>query len=219
MLRSYADVLGVEPLTVNIMEDNLGYMRTEAPLLAPIFRSDGQARLLSTLLLTGDELSITDLAKRAGLAYPTAHREVARLVDAGILKERQVGRARLIRANDESPLVGPLREILTVATGPVVVLAEELGRIDGIESAFLYGSFAARMLGDAGPAPHDIDVMVLGEPDVDAVYEACTRVEAAVHRPVNPTILTPEEFAAPSGFLDNVRSGPAVPVIGELQWR
>jgi DNA-binding transcriptional ArsR family regulator len=210
---------GAEPLTVNIMEDNLSYMRTEAPLLAPIFRSDGQARLLSTLLLTGDELSVTDLAKRAGLAYPTVHREVARLVDAGILTERQVGRTRLIRANDESPLVGPLREILTVATGPVVVLAEELGRIDGIESAFLYGSFAARMLGDAGPAPHDIDVMVLGEPDVDAVYEACTRVEAAVHRPVNPTILTPEEFAAPSGFLDNVRNGPAVAVIGELPWR
>jgi DNA-binding transcriptional ArsR family regulator len=201
------------------MEDNLSYMRTEAPLLAPIFRSDGQARLLSTLLLTGDELSVTDLAKRAGLAYPTAHREVARLVDAGILSERQVGRTRLISANGESPLVDPLREILTVATGPVVVLAEEFSGIDGIESAFLYGSFAARMLGDAGPAPHDIDVMVLGEPDVDAVYEACARIEAAVHRPVNPTILTPEEFAAPSGFLDNVRSGPAVPVIGELPWR
>ena len=201
------------------MEDNLSYMRTEAPLLAPIFRSDGQARLLSTLLLTGDELSVTDLAKRADLAYPTAHREVARLVDAGILSERQVGRTRLVRANDESPLVGPLRQILTVATGPLVILTDELGHIDRIDSAFLYGSFAARILGDAGPAPHDIDLMVLGEPDVDAVYAACTRVEAAVHRPVNPTILTPEEFAVSSGFLDNVRSGPVVAVVGELPWR
>ena len=201
------------------MVDYLNYMRTEAPLLAPIFRSDGQARLLSTLLLTGEELSVTDLAARAGLAYPTVHREVARLLEAGILSERQVGRTRLIRANDESPLVSPLREILTIATGPAVILAEELACIDKIESAFLYGSFAARMLGIAGPAPHDIDVMVLGEPDVDAVYEACARIEAAVHRPVNPTILTPEEFAAASGFLDNVRSGPAVAVIGELPWR
>ena len=159
------------------------------------------------------------MARRVDLAHSSVHREVARLLDAGILSERQVGRTRLIRANGESPLVDPLREILTVATGPVVILAEELARIDGIESAFLYGSFAARMLGDAGPAPHDIDVMVIGEPDVDAVYEACTRVEAAVHRPVNPTILTPEEFEAPSGFLDNVRSGPAVAVIGELPWR
>ncbi|WP_454778379.1 winged helix-turn-helix domain-containing protein [Georgenia muralis] len=194
-------------------------MRTKAPLLAPVFRSDGQARLLSTLLLTGDELSITDLARQAGLAYPTAHREVARLLEAGILHERQVGRSRLLRANDSSPLVKPLREILMVATGPVVVLAEELARIDRIESAFLYGSFAARMLGETGPAPRDVDVMVLGEPDVDAVYEACTRAEAAVHRPVNPTILTPGEFGERSAFLDDVRSGPAVVVIGELPWR
>jgi DNA-binding transcriptional ArsR family regulator len=106
---------------------------TVAPLLAPVFRSDGQARLLSTLLLTGDELSVTDLAKQAGLAYPTAHREVARLLDAGILIEQQVGRTRLIRANGDSPLVDPLREILAIATGPAVILAEELARIDGIE--------------------------------------------------------------------------------------
>ena len=52
--------------------------------------------------------------------------------------------------------------------------------------------------------------MVLGEPDVDAVYEACIRVEAAVRRPVIPTILAPEKFAASPAFLDNVRSGPAM---------
>ncbi len=141
------------------------------------------------------------------------------MLDSGILRERQVGRARLIRANAESPLVAPLREILTVVTGPVVILAKELARIDGIEAAFLYGSFAARLLGEPGPAPQDIDLMVLGSPDVDAVYETCTRVEAAVHRPVNPTILTPAEFAASSsGFLDSVRSGSAVAVVGELPW-
>ena len=61
-------------------------MRTEAPLLAPIFRSDGQARLLAELLLTGDELSLTDLAERIDVAYATVHRETQRLLDAGILR-------------------------------------------------------------------------------------------------------------------------------------
>ncbi len=206
-------------MTITMMDNNLSYVRTEAPLLAPVFRSDGQARLLSALLLAGDELSLTDLAERADLAYPTAHREVARLIDAGILTDRQVGRTRLIRGNPDSPLAAPLREILTVVSGPVVLLAEEFGRIDGIQSAFLYGSFAARLRGVEGPAPHDIDVMVVGTPDVDAVYEACTRVEAAVHRPVNPTILSAEEFTAESGFLDTVRSSSIVPVMGEQSWR
>ena len=144
---------------------------------------------------------------------------MARLIDAGILVERQVGRTRLIRGNPDSPLAAPLREILAVVSGPVVLLAEEFERIDGIESAFLYGSFAARLRGVEGPAPHDIDVMVVGTPDVDAVYEACTRVEAAVHRPVNPTILSAEEFTAESGFLDTVRSSSIVPVMGEQSWR
>lgn len=187
--------------------------------MAPVFRSDGQARLLAVLLLDDDELSITDLAARAHLAYPTAHREVARLLEAGILAEREVGRTRLVRANQDSPLVGPLREILLVATGPVALLAEELAELPGVEVAFLYGSFAARMQGVEGPSPKDIDVMVVGEPDVAAVYDACSRVEQLVGRPVNPTIVTATEFGRDSGFLEHVRSNPIIPIMGELPWR
>jgi hypothetical protein len=190
-------------------------MRTEAPLLAPLFRSDGQARLLSALLLGDDELSITALADRARLAYPTAHREVDRLLDAGILAERLVGRTRLVRANAESPLVPPLREILSIATGPVALLAAEFAKIEGIESAFLYGSFAARMRSVPGEAPNDIDVMVVGAPDAAAVYDACDRVSDAVKRPVNPTILTSAELRTESGFLAQIRSNPTVPILGE----
>ncbi len=193
-------------------------MRTAPPLLAPIFRSEGQARLLSVALLDG-EYSLRELADRAGVAYATAHREVGRLLEAGILAERVIGRARLIRGNEASPLVPPLAEILTIAAGPVALLREELAGIEGIESAFVYGSFAARSLRAPGAAPQDIDLMVVGVPDPDAVYDACARVEEAVKRPVNPTILTRAEASAVSGFLDSVRANTVVEVLGELPWR
>lgn len=193
-------------------------MRTQAPLLAPVFRSDGQARLLAATLLGNDELSITDLAERAHLAYPTAHREVARLLEAGILAEREVGRTRLIRANQTSPLTAPLREILLVAMGPASLLAEEFSSLDGVDSAFLYGSFAARVRGVDGPSPQDIDVMVVGTPDAAAVYDACERVERVVGRPVNPTIITSEELGRRSGFLENVHANPIVPILGAIPW-
>ncbi len=188
-------------------------------MLAPVFRSEGQARLLAVVLLGADELSITDLAERAHLAYPTAHREVARLLSAGILVERVVGRSRLVRANPESPLTSPLREILLVATGPVTLLAEEFAVVPGVEAVFLYGSFAARIRGVQGPAPHDIDVIVVGSPDAGAVFDACERVARLVGRPVNPTIVTREELQHNSGFLDHVRSNPIVPVIGDVPWQ
>ncbi len=205
-------------LTINKLENNLSYMRTEAPVLAPIFRSEGQARLLAAVLLDDDELSLTELAARADVAYPTAHREIGRLIDAGILDERQVGRTRMIRAADDSPLVAPLRDIITVTAGPVSLLRHELAAIDGIESAFLYGSFAARLEGQPGAAPHDIDVMVIGAPDLDALYAACERVEDAVHRPVNPTVLSSSEVAERTGFLDSVRAGAVVLLTGDLPW-
>lgn len=208
----------VQALTIDITDNYIQYMRTQAPLLAPIFRSDGQARLLSVLLLGDADLSISDIADRAGLAYPTAHREVERLIGAGILSERRVGRSRLISANAASPLTPPVREILLVSTGPVVLLAELFQLIPGIESAIIYGSFAARMKGVAGPAPHDIDVMVIGAPDPAMVYDACSKVEESVSRPVNPTILTASEIGEQSGFLTDLRSQPVVPIVGTWPW-
>ena len=193
-------------------------MRTRPPLIAPLFRSDGQARLLSTLLLSDDELSLTDLAERSDLAYATAHREVERLLDAGILSERLAGRTRLVRPNTSSPLARPLREIVLIATGPLPLLRQELDGIEGVESAFIFGSFAARMNGVEGATPNDIDVMIVGEPDAGAIYDACQQVEAAVRRPVNPVITTREEFDDDSGFHQQVRESPIVPILGEAPW-
>ena len=205
-------------MSINVTNNNIHFMRTAAPLLAPIFRSDTQARLLSTLLLDDSEKSIVAIADLLHTPYPALHREIGRLQQAGILTERRAGRTRLIRADPESPLTSPLREILRITTGPVPLLRRALGEIEGIESAFLYGSFAARLLGETGPAPEDVDVMVVGHPDADAVYDACSQVEDEVRRPVNPTILGREELEAGSGFLTQVRSSPLVEIIGEIPW-
>lgn len=204
-------------LIINEMDNKLHYMRSEPPLMAPVFRSESQSRLLANLLLGGDELTLNQLADRSSVPYATAHREVARLLDAGILTERTVGRARLLTANPHSPLVNPLRKILAVASGPVLYLADELSAIAGIEVAFIYGSFAARASGITGPPPDDIDVMVIGAPDADAIYEACERVEGLVGRPVNPTILTAEEARSErtSAFMQSVSTQSRLPLIGE----
>ena len=191
-------------------------MRAKPPLLAPVFRSEAQARLLSSILLGGDDLSLTEFAELTGTPYPTAHREVARLLDAGILAERTAGRTRLLSANPESTLASPLREILAVTTGPAVFLTQEMQAIPNIDAAFLSGSYAARTAGVAGPPPNDMEVMVIGTPDADAVYSACDRVERQVRRPVNPCILSPAESSAESqsGFLQTILLQPTVPLLG-----
>ncbi|MBK6886472.1 MAG: hypothetical protein IPH03_08360 [Tetrasphaera sp.] len=55
-------------------------------------------------------------------------------------------------------------------------------------------------------------------PDVDEIHDACDQVQAQVGRPINPTILTPEEATADSGFLTQVRASPTALLFGELPW-
>lgn len=192
-------------------------MRTAPPLAAPLFRSSGQARLLAELFLSGvEELNVNELAGRTGLAYASVHREVGRLLTAGLLAERRVGQARYIGPDPDSPLTAPVRELLLVSAGPVPLLAAALRDIAGVQTVFLYGSFAARLRGEVGDAPRDIDVMVVGTPDPIAVYEACRQVGDQVGREVNPMIVTGEELAGHSGFLARVMGGPVAPVLGHV---
>lgn len=147
-------------------------MTRTASVLAPVLRSETQARLLAAVLLQPDrEASIADLARETGSDPGNLHAEVERLVHAGILADRRVGRARLLRAGD-SALIGPLASLLLLGYGPKPALERALTEVPGIKQAFIGGSWAARYEGQAGAFPHDVDVIVVGTPNRDDVTEA-----------------------------------------------
>ena len=182
----------------------------------PVFRSKEQARLLSELFLYATEpLSLSQLAERTGISRSGVHKEVARLDSAGLVISRRVGRTRLVSANQDSPFHGDLRSLLTKAFGPAILLAEGLSTVDGVESAFIYGSWAASEESNLGRPARDIDLMVLGTPDVDRLYEVTGEVEALIGRPVNVAVFTREEWEGDeSGFAETVKSGARVELIG-----
>lgn len=191
-------------------------MRSEAPRLLPIFRSDAQARLLASLALSPRPLSLAELADAAHVAEGNAHREIRRLMEAGIVRDDRVGRTRQLTLSSTSPYVAPLRELLILAFGPPQVLSELLRSIRGIDRAWIYGSWARRSEGEPGADPADIDVLVVGAPNVDEVYEACRQASTRLHRPVNATILSDAEWNADTAFLREVRSGALIPVDVEV---
>lgn len=184
-----------------------------APVL-PIFRSQLQGELLATLLLDPDtEHSLSELARKAEGSVAAVQREVDRLESSGILVSRRVGRARMVRADLSSPLFEPLSELVVRTFGPPAVIAAELADIAGIDGAFLFGSWAARYHGETGPAPRDIDVLVVGSPDRDEVHDAALRAEGRLGRPVNMTVRNAEGWAgAQDGFARQVRRSPIVPL-------
>jgi DNA-binding transcriptional ArsR family regulator len=181
----------------------------------PILRSQQQAELLTLLLLhPGTEYSVTELSEKLSVPLTTLQREVNRFSEVGLIAERRAGRTREVSANPKSRYTRPLTELLTLAFGPHVVVGEEFADIPATGVA-IYGSWAARYNGVPGPAPADVDVLVVGEPSRPVIYDAADRAEQRIGFPVNVTLSSPGRWAAASdALIQQIQSAPLVWIIG-----
>ena len=187
---------------------------TAAPPLLPVFRSQLQGEVLALVLgEPAAEWTVEDLARRTSHPRQTVANEIRRLEGAGLVLARTVGRTKLVRANVSNPYFEPLAKLALMSFGPPLVIGEEFGTLRGVERVLIYGSWAARYAGEQGPAPHDVDVLVIGTPDRDDVYEAARRAEERLGREVNTTIRQAEQWeTAPDGFTRQLRSSPQVEI-------
>ena len=186
-----------------------------APALAPLFRSDQQLAILAVLFADGaSDIPIGELAERAGVAQATASREVARLAEHGLVITRPLGRNTLVTANWALPWAKELRSILVQTVGVLGRLGDVLSEVDGIDEAFIFGSWAARYAGEPGPPPRDIDVVVVGDAALRTVRRACRRVEEDLRVDVNPIVVDRKTWDAPAPepFIAQIKSQPLVPI-------
>jgi DNA-binding transcriptional ArsR family regulator len=181
----------------------------------PILPSQPQAELLTLLLLHPEtEYSITQLSEKLSVPLTTVQREVNRFLEAGLITERRAGRTREVSANPKSRYARPLTELLTLGFGPHVVVREEFADISATGVA-IYGSWAARYNGVPGPAPADVDVLIVGEPSRPDIYDAADRAEQRVGFPVNVTLSSPGRWAAASdALIQQIQSAPLIWIVG-----
>jgi DNA-binding transcriptional ArsR family regulator len=190
--------------------------RRPAPSLLPILRSQQQGEILALLLGDPDrELSLTEISQITGAPHPSVYREVQRAEQAGLVTTRKIGNTRLVRADTASPYYAGLADVLTRAFGVPSVLAAALQQVSGIEMAYLYGSWAARHAGQPGLRPiGDIDILILGQPDRDKLYDVLGIVESQLGRPVQATIRDAGWLDSGSGsFHDSVTSRPLLQLV------
>lgn len=160
------------------------------------------------------EVPVGELARRAGVAKATASREVARLAEHGLVVTSTLGRNTLVTANWDLPWANELRSILVQTVGVLGRLGEALSKVDGVEGAFVFGSWAARYTGEAGPPPRDIDVVVIGDTALRSVRRACRAVEEELRVEVNPVVIDRGRWEAkrPEPFIAQIKRQPLVPI-------
>lgn len=177
-------------------------------------RSAIRRRILGLLILDPDRrLHLRAIARQVGTSAGTAARELGRLEAAGIVTRHLVGNQVEFRANLNSPLARPVAEIVRQTMGAHVILRAMLSDVAGLESARIFGSYAA---GRPTPAS-DIDLLIVGSPDRDVLTERLEAASRQLKRPVNEVVYTADELATRrsrgDAFVRSIDAGEVLEVL------
>ena len=124
--------------------------------------------------------------------------------------------AQLVIANQEHPLFKALSEIVLYSFGPVEVLRELVAGLEGLDEAWIYGSWAERYQGVTGVDPGDIDVLLVGDFDRFVAFDIGLKATSLIGKEVAVNNLSAEDWnRQESGFVKTVRSRPMVSLKGD----
>jgi len=182
------------------------------------FRSKARQRLLAYYFTNPTARHhLRDLAEQLSIDPSNLSKELGRLEREGLFRSDVSGRQKYFQLNREYPLFDEVRNIVAKTIGAVPLIAQSFKKVQGIDEAYLYGSFA-RSQQDAAS---DIDVLVIGAPREELLAETVRKLERQLRREVNYTVLTPKEFKSrrvrKDAFLENVWHNKRVSLMGSLE--
>ena len=91
---------------------------------------------------------------------------------------------------------------------------EALKDIAGVSEVYIFGSWAARREGKVGPAPNDVDVLVVGDVTTLDVAVALTPVSERTGLDVQPFVVTGSAWSEGSSeFVEDLKSKPLIRVL------
>jgi predicted nucleotidyltransferase len=161
-------------------------------------------------------LHLRDIAEKIGADPSNLSKELARLQREGLFVAEVNGRQKYFELNRGYALLNEVGSIVTKTIGAVPLLSAMLTKVDGIEEAYLYGSFAR----DRQDAASDIDVLVIGEPGSKNLAVRVQNLEKQLGREINYTVLTRKELderrARKDAFLTSVWASKRI-LIGGLR--
>ena len=158
---------------------------------------------------------VREIARTTGISPGAIQREVEQLAEAGLITRTQTGNQVFYQANPLNPVFAELRSLVTKTVGVIATLQAGLRPLSTqVRVAFVYGSVARQ----EETATSDVDLMIVGDADFDAVMGVISSLQAMLGREINPTNYTIREFkaklAAGNHFLTSVLRSEKLFLIG-----
>lgn len=186
--------------------------------LADVLFTPVQQRVLGLLFgQPARRFQSAELIRLAHSGTGATHRLLQRLSEAGLVRASMEGHQKYYQANADAPVFEELFGLIRKTVGLAGPLQESLAPLgDRVQAAFVYGSVASGQ----DRADSDIDLMVIAENlDYPTLFEALQAAERQLGRPVNPNLMTPDQWrrkcAQPDSFAAQLRNRPRLFVVGD----
>ncbi|MCK4244672.1 MAG: nucleotidyltransferase domain-containing protein [Candidatus Omnitrophica bacterium] len=160
-------------------------------MLEKLFSSKIRVALLEILLGNSDRRyylrEITRLTKHD---IKNISRELNNLESIGLVESNKRGNLKYYSVRKDFAIYPELKAIISKTKGTIGSLKETLSKIKGIDVAFIYGSFAK----NKENVDSDIDLIILGKPDITVLNEFISVLEKKLNREINYSVFSKEEF-------------------------
>ena len=160
-------------------------------VLSLLSRSKIRQRIILLFVYNQEkEFYINEIARLVKTSAGTAQRELHKLLENEFVNFNRKGNCVYYRLNVSNPLFDEIKSIVHKTIGLEVILRKEFSKLQEIEYAFIFGSFAQ---GDF-KSSSDIDVYVIGEISEGLLQKHVERVERSIQRDINYHISSRNEF-------------------------
>lgn len=136
------------------------------------------------------ELYVNEMARKFSLDDGNLSRKLKQLAREGILKCRDSANSCFYSLNREYPLLKEYKGIVLKTIGVEQKLRDVLSDVQGIEQAFIFGSYAKGSM----DAASDIDLLVVGKHDTLVLQKAVVVIQKEMDREINVISMGSKEY-------------------------
>jgi len=185
-------------------------------MVTTIFGSRIRAKALGWFYTHTDEsFFVRQLATILNEDSTNLSRELSYLENTSILSSERIGNLKLFKANLQCPFYSEMKGLVQKTVGVFGEIKSALGTLPGIKYAFIFGSYAK---GEEN-AQSDIDLIAVGDVDIDSLDERMTGLEKKLGRSINYLTFDEREFSRKrrkrDGFIMEVLKDKKIMLIGD----
>lgn len=184
-------------------------------MLSTLITSKSRVEILTWFVThPGERFHYRQLEKLLKVSTPSIRRELKRLEGSGLLLSTREANVRFYWINQEHLLYPEIKSIVFKTAGLADFLRQALGELGQIEVAFIFGSVAKNL----EDSRSDIDLMVIGDVDMDKLHDAVANAEKAISREINYSTFDAadwrKQLKEKKAFVNDVAKGDKIYLIG-----